>query len=54
MELARDYVSHGLSLFHNQISLDRSRNILIVGSGFAAVYFLVKGYNSYKRTQRRY
>ena len=54
MDLARDYLSHGLSVFHDVVPLDQNRNILIVGSGIATVYLLVKGFNSYKKAQRRY
>ena len=54
VDWAGEYLSHGLTAFQEQLSLNRSRNILIVGSGVAAVYLAFHGLSSYKKAQRRY
>jgi len=48
-----DWTVKGLFHFQDQLSLNRSRNILIVGSGIGALFLAVKGWNSYQKAQRR-
>lgn len=55
IEATSDFVSKGLTTLQDDcISLNhRSKNVLIIGSGIAGLYFTVKAFSYYKKAQRR-
>ena len=42
-----------LSSFQNTLSLNRRKDLLIIGSGIAGLYLIGQAYSLYKRQQRR-
>ena len=42
-----------LSSFQNSLSLNRSKDLLILGTGIAGLYLVGQIYVSYKKAQRR-